>query len=122
MSEEIRFLRDPKSFQVHQYDIHAAYTNGHHVRIYAECSKNDEFCKEKADYYILELYYSVYDYETRSHLIGVFFGEDEMSKWQIDKEMDAFVRSQVSQPQFVEMIEAYLERETLWENEMQGKM
>ena len=83
------------------------------VTLYAECTHTSEIERD-CGFYKLTFLFSVGDYPTRDHLIGLFFGNHSMSQAAIDATIDEFARSQIDE-QFPIFVERYLEKEALWE-------
>lgn len=83
------------------------------VTLYAECSHTSELERD-CGFYKLTFFFSVGDYPTRDHLIGLYFGTQSMSRAAIDATIDEFARSQIDD-QFPMFVDLYLEKEELWE-------
>lgn len=83
------------------------------IFIYSECSKNVFSCGNN-DYYSLELFFSVEEYGAREFLIGLNFGHKKMDKQSLDKEILAYLDTQLDDS-FPVLIERYLKKEQLLE-------
>lgn len=86
------------------------------VTLYAECSHTSE-SERDCGYYRLAFFYSVGSYPIRDHLITVFFGEQSMPKAAIDRIIDEHARCTLDET-FPEFVAEYLEKEEMWENEL----
>ena len=84
------------------------------IWIYTECSKNTERRRDD-DYYLLELYLQVGEGGYRQFLIGLFFGEEEMTKEDLDKELYEWVEYRINDDIFPSEVSDYLTTGRLFE-------
>ncbi len=101
-------------FYTCHYELDPKFTNGLQVTIYAECSRNTEGVN--GHYYALNLYFSADEIPVRDHIYGVTFGKAQMDKPHLDAEIDNWVNTIVSEDSFAAQLDAYMEKEKMWEN------
>lgn len=103
-----------KEIYLREYSIPAeCFACNEPVALFAECSHTSEIERD-VGFYKLDFFFSVGDYPTRDHLIGLCFGTQSMSRAEIDSTIDEFARLQINDT-FPIFVERYLEKEELWE-------
>lgn len=104
-------------FYTRRYTVNPELTRGLEVYVYAECGINDDPSPnpDLDDFYMLQIFLQVDGYAVRDDIIGVPFGRKGMDREAINKEMDAFVESQICDETFPELIRRYLQKEDVWE-------
>ncbi len=110
MSNRLRVTKD--NIYSRRYSIVDFSLNGlrYNVTVYAECFHDEEV--PNGHYYGLDLLFSVDNYADRRFLIGVSFGDHEMQKADVDKEVEDWIISQISLPDFAEDVQEYLDEES----------
>lgn len=103
-----------KRFKVSGPDV-----KGHHVYVYAECSKNQNRHVDSG-YYYLEIFFCADNYPDREFVCGMLFGHADMSKEEIEHEISAYVQSQLDGT-FLSLIQNYLKKEHLMEEWRAGQ-
>ena len=103
-----------KRFKVSGPDV-----KGHHVYVYAECSKNPNRHADSG-YYYLEIFFSADNYPDREFVCGMLFGHADMSKEEIEHEISAHVRRQLDGT-FLSLVQNYLKKEHLMEEWLAGQ-
>lgn len=104
------FSSASSDYYVRYYKINPALFNGIHIEVNAECLLNtDDGIDER---YFLEIYFSAENIGFREHIIGLFFGEEQMNQESLDKEIDGWVEQMITEPTFPQMVHDYLYRFT----------
>lgn len=104
---------------VRTYKVHPSLFEGHAVTVYMECSENKE--RINGHQYLLNVYFSVDPCPDRSFAIGTTFGEGVMGKDEMDKEIDSWAFS-VLMDKFDSYVKDYLQKEKLWNCEMEKRV
>ena len=104
------------------HEIHDYYTSHYRVKHHAidepihfvaECSINPDTTMTDA-YYFVNLFFSVGQYGNREHLIGLYFGDSELSKEDLDVEIRSRILDQLEEG-ILDLVGQYLKKESLME-------
>lgn len=104
------------------HEIHDYYTSHYRVKHHAidepihfvaECSINPDTTMTDA-YYFVNLFFSVGQYGDRAHLIGLYFGDSELSKEDLDVEIRSRILDQLEEG-ILDLVGQYLKKESLME-------
>lgn len=110
-----RYRLTPQDDEIYckRFKVSGTDVKGHHIYVYAECSKNQN---RHADggYYYLEIFFCADHYSDREFVVGLPFGYADMSKEEIEHEVSAYVRSQLDAT-FLGLVQNYLKKEHLME-------
>lgn len=113
--QDILFSILDEDIYTRHYDVDSPAVSDKPIHIITECTKNPD-PQISDDHFKLDIYFSVGNYGTRDHLIGVFFGYQGMTKAEIDETILDLVKSQFEDLNFGEVISGYLKKEELYEN------
>lgn len=114
MQDILISILDEEIYTKH-YNVDSPAISDKTIHIITECTRNPD-PQRSDDHFKLDIYYSVDNYGTRDHLIGVLFGHQGMMKADIDKAIFDWVKSQFEDLNFREVISGYLKKEELYEN------
>lgn len=116
----LRLIPANKEIYCREYLVPAeCFPENEPVTLYAECTRTTE-SERDLGYYSLSFHFSVGDYATKSHLIGLCFGTHSMTQGEINRIIDEFAQGQMNEL-FFQLVSEYLEKEEMWENEMRWR-
>lgn len=101
------FLEISDNYYTRQYKVNPEYTNGLQTTIFAECYRNVQGIN--GHYYALDVYLSIDEYPDREFYIGITFGDRQLEKPALDKEINDWIAQFVTDDGFSGYLETSLE-------------
>lgn len=111
--KDLWFSKVENDIYTRQYTISPSLVGGNSVTVCAMCSKNTERINDKE--YLLEVYFSVGEYDVREFLSEITIGDGPMGRRALNAEIDEWVEYFVREDGFPQFVSRYLKRMQLYE-------
>lgn len=107
-------------YYVRRYELNPKICMGSKVTVYAECHPNTTDIDK--GYYNLEIYFSADEFTSRGCLFWTTFGKKQMTKKEIDAEVDGWVEHFVSSDSLAHELRDYIIKEQVWEDYLDSQL